>query len=107
VTISAAGVIACPTCTVAPIATVSTNTTLDSTFYAVLCNAAGGAIAITLPSAASITPKQYVVKKIDSTPNGCTISPPSGNIDTLPSLVLNVQSQSVTLQANASQWYAE
>ena len=55
------------------ITTVSTNTTLDSSYGMVLVDASGGAVTITLPAVASNSGRRYSIKKIDSSANAVTV----------------------------------
>jgi hypothetical protein len=104
IAVSAAGAVSIATSsfTTLTISTVATNTVLDNTFYTVLCNAAGGAVTITLPA---LSGKLYNVKKIDGTTNACTIAASSGNIDNLPSVSITSQYTAFQFQNNGSQWY--
>jgi hypothetical protein len=52
---------------------VSTNTTLDASHYAVEVDASGGAITITLPAASTAARRIYKIIKIDSSGNSVTI----------------------------------
>ena len=84
------------------VSTISANTLLDATFGTVLCNAAGGAITVTLPALAQ---KTYFIKKIDSSINPCTVVASSGNIDNLPSVTITSRFTSYQFQNDGSQWW--
>lgn len=93
---------------VLPIVSVSANTTLTSTHYTVLVNAAGGAITITLPAGSSNDGRIYNVIKTDSSVNAVTISP--NGTDTIlgsASAVISNQNETLTIQAFGSTgtWY--
>lgn len=65
--------------TAAPIRTIAANYTVAAADHTVFCNAAGGAITVTLPSAAANGGKIYVIKRVNAAGAGggpfCTISP--------------------------------
>jgi len=69
----------------------------------VLANATTATFAVTLPAHASGT--QVVVKKIDSSTNIVTITPPSGLIDGLASYPLNVQYAALTVISDGTNWH--
>lgn len=74
--------------------------------YTILCDAAGGAIIITLPAASSVTGHIYNVKKIDSTTNTVTLSP-SGvdTIDNASTISTEIQWVSIMVQSDGTNWY--
>lgn len=88
------------------ITTVSANTTLNTTHYTVLVNAATAGVTITLPAASGVTGRMYVIKKIDSSANTVTID---GNgtekIDGANTVTLSAQWNSRTIQCDGSAWY--
>lgn len=92
----------------APIATVTTNTTLDAAVdgSTVLVDATSGNLTITLPLAADAIYRRYYVKKIDATANTVTVD---GNgaetIDDAANYVLTVQYQSVTVHCDGTEWW--
>ena len=92
----------------APIAEVSTSTALDGTATGatVLVNASGGAVTITLPTAAVGEDRRYTIKKIDSSAFTVTID---GNgaetIDGATTAVITMQYESVTVQSDGTSWY--
>jgi len=88
------------------IATVSANTTLNTTHYTVLVNAATAGITITLPAVASNSGRVYTIKKIDSSANTVTIDG-SGTekIDGANTATLSAQWNSRTIHCDGSAWY--
>lgn len=88
------------------IATISASTTLNSTYYTVLCNCTSGAITVTLPAAASNDGRVYNIKKIDSSANVVTIDANgSETIDDDTTLVIESQYTSVEIQSDGvSEW---
>ena len=85
--------------------TITTATTLDGTHYTVRSDATGGAFTVTLPAAAGVTGRVYVVKKIDSSGNAVTVD---GNgaetIDGSTTFPLTAQFDIVTIQSNGTGW---
>lgn len=86
---------------IAPITTISTGTTLDSTYYTVLCN---GTFTVTLPAAANNTGRVYNVKNI-----GVGTVTVDGNgaetIDGAATYPLSTQYQTVTIQCDGTAWF--
>lgn len=71
----------------------------------VIANAASGAITLTLPSAATITGKEYVFKKTDSSSNQITIvGAGSETIDGSANRKLSARYESVRLVSDGSNW---
>ena len=72
----------------------------------VFVDASGGAVTITLPTAASATDVEYFVKKIDSSANAVTID---GNgaetIDDATTQVLSSQYDAITLYSDGTEWW--
>lgn len=78
-------------------------TALDSTL---LCNALGGAITITLPSAASIPGRLLTIKKTDSSIYSITVDANSTEtIDGELTVSISYQYESVTIQSDGSNWH--
>jgi hypothetical protein len=71
----------------------------------ILVSASGGAVAITLPSAATVPGREYVVKKTDATANAVTISDAgAATIDGQASVATSVQYQSYVLVSDGTNW---
>jgi len=85
------------------IVTVSSNTTLTNGYTAVLVNASAGTRTITLPAPTS--GKVFHIKKIDSSLNAVTISPPSGTIDGAASKSLASQYSSLTIISDGTNFF--
>lgn len=85
------------------IAGVSTDVTLDATRHTVLCDASGASRTISLPSPNSAVGRVYVVKKVDSTANPCSVA---GTIDGGSSLTLSIQYTFVRVQSDGNQWWS-
>lgn len=85
---------------------VSSNTTLDGTYYVVLCNASSAAFTITLPASSSNGGKIYNIKKTDSSGNAVTIDGnASETIDGDATKTLNLQYESITIICDGSNWH--
>ena len=88
------------------IATITTNTTLDSTYKIVLCDATAGNVTATAPVASGNSGRGYLLKKIDQTANTCSFAiTSSGNIDPIPGLTLYSQWSIIGIHSNGTQWY--
>jgi hypothetical protein len=93
------------------VSTITTNTALTAYDKTVLCDASDGAITVTLPSAASSCSGNlcsvFDVKKIDSTPNSCTVVVTGGvtKIDAATSSIINSQYASRTYQSDGTQYW--
>lgn len=94
----------------AAIDSVTASTTLDEGHCTVLADATGGAIVLTLPTAASAYSdglgRRYTAKKIDSGGNTVTLDGAgSETIDGATTKVLSAQYASVTIQSNGTAWF--
>lgn len=88
------------------IATKTTAYTLTATDHTVLCHAQTGAFTVTLPSAASLAGREYVIKKIDTSGNSITVTPSSGQtIDTAANYSLATAHKYVRLQSDGTNWF--
>lgn len=88
-----------------PQAALSSNTTLDDTYYTVLVNSTSGNITITLPTAAGNANRVYVIKKIDASGNTVTIDGNGVNIDGAATKVISTQWAGATVHCNGGGWY--
>jgi len=86
------------------IVTKTSDYTATATDYTILCDASGGDLTITLPSAASIPAHIYNVKKIDSSDNLVTIASVS-TIDSEASVSTYIQWTNIALQSNGTNWF--
>jgi hypothetical protein len=85
-----------------PITTISTTTTLDATYYTVLCSAT---LTVNLPAAASSSGQVYNIKNIGSGTT-ITIDPnASETIDGATTYTLTTQYESVSIQCDGSNWF--
>lgn len=87
------------------ISTITSNTTLDNTYYTVLANAAGGAITVTLPAAATCSGREYVIKKIDNSNNVVIDGFASETIDGATTKTLTTQYETAAIQCNGTAWF--
>jgi len=87
----------------ANLVSVSSNTTLTNGNSIVLVNATSGSRTITLPAPTS--GKIFNIKKIDSSANTVTISPPSGTIDGSASRVIFSQYDSLTITSDGTNYF--
>lgn len=82
---------------------ISTDITLDATYYEVLVDASGGNRVETLPAAASSIGRVYVIKKSDSSVNSVTIDGnASETIDGATTKVVNTQYSGWQIHVNAA-----
>ncbi|MCI0329876.1 MAG: hypothetical protein L0196_02835 [candidate division Zixibacteria bacterium] len=88
------------------ITTVSGTLTLGDAHSMVLCDAAGGAITVNLPTAVGRNGRQYTIKKIDGSGNAVTIDPAGGeSIDFFATYTLSTTMKYVTIVSNGSHWF--
>lgn len=78
-----------------------TTTKTDSTIN---CNAASGAIAISLSNANAVLGQIYTVKKTDATANACTLTPTSGTIDGVANLAISTAQDSAQVKFDGTNW---
>jgi hypothetical protein len=91
-----------PSCTV----TVTSNTTVSAATCVLLVNASSGNIAVTLPGAASAT-QALAIKKIDSSANTVTVSPPTGTLDSGANYVESAQNQSILVTSDLTNYWIQ
>jgi hypothetical protein len=86
---------------------VSGNTTLDDTHYAVMVDASGGDITISLPAASGLAGRMYYIKKIaGATSNVVTIDPSGAElIDDAATKDLSNNYQAATIICDGDEWY--
>lgn len=88
------------------ITTVSAATTLDKTHNVILVDATGGSRTMNLPTAASSTRREYVVKKIDSSGNTVVLDGnASETIDGATTQTLTGQYDWFKIKSNGTAWY--
>lgn len=83
--------------------TITTTTTLDNTYYAVLCNSSS-AFTVNLPAAASNTGRVYYIKNINTgtvTVDGNA----SETIDGATTYALSTQYQAIMIVSNGTNWF--
>lgn len=98
-----------------PIATITTNTSPTIANQTILCDATGGAVTVTLPTAAAAYNSTaaagvvFDVKKIDGSINSCTITISGGatNIDGATTNVISVQYTNRTYQSDGTQYWVK
>ncbi len=89
--------------TATPYTTVSANYTAAAGDYMIFCNVTGANRTITLPSAASNGGRVYVVRRVGTGSNDCTVTPVQGG-----TRVLNdgfLQPRAVTVQSDGTTWW--
>jgi len=88
------------------LATKTANYTATDTDYTILGNATGGAITITLPKAATVNGKVYVIKKVDASGNAVTIDGDGAEtIDGSATQALSSQYDKAVIQSDGSNWH--
>lgn len=85
-----------------PIDTVTANVTLTVAHYTVLVDASAGDVTVTLPSAASVPHRMYVVKKIDASVNDVIFS---GTLDGDADKRIGTRYTSLTIQSDGTSWW--
>lgn len=82
------------------IRTITTSATAAVTDYTLLCDATGGVVVVTLPTASGATGRIYTVKKIDASANNVTLATVDGGTKTI-----SVRYSGYTVQSDGSLWY--
>ncbi len=71
----------------------------------ILCNATGGPVAVTLPSAVGIQGRSFQVKKVDSSANVCSLATISGQtVDGASTVQITAQYASRKVESDNSNW---
>ncbi len=86
------------------ITTITSNTTLNDTYYTVLINANSNSVTITLPQAKTCMRRIYVLKSIDVS-NTVTVSTSGENIDHSSNYVFSIQDEVIKVQSDGTQWW--
>lgn len=86
------------------ISTITANYTATSSDYTILCNNNGGTFQLTLPSAASISGKIYVIRKTDESTNLLTISPSLKLTESTTISSLDYP-KTIRIQSDGTSWY--
>jgi hypothetical protein len=90
---------------------VSSITDADSPYsladrFAILSDTSNAAITVTLPAAASVNGRVYVIKKTDGSANTVTIDPnASETIDGQPTYILTTQYEALMILCDGSNWF--
>jgi len=85
--------------------TIAGTTTIDESYRVVLANAAGGAMDVDLPTAASMKHRGFTIKKIDASANAVTIDPDGvETIDGVAGLALSAQYDSAIIISDGTSW---
>lgn len=88
------------------ITTKSANATISANESIIGCNAAGGNITLTLPSASGIVGRHYTVKKLDSSANMINVDAASSEtIDGSASQALTAQYQVLKIVSDGTNWW--
>lgn len=88
------------------VASISTSTTADATAAVYLVDATGGAVTLTLPTAASALRRTYNVKKTDSSLNAVTIDGAGAEtIDGAATQTLIAQYESIMIVSDGTSWF--
>jgi hypothetical protein len=91
-----------------PITTVTANYTAGANDYTILCNnAASSPITITLPTAAGISGRVYIIKKIAANSSNAVTLDGYGSetIDGATTVAIATQYSSYTIQSNGTSWF--
>ena len=85
--------------------TKTSNYTITSTDDVIAADAAGGAVTITLPTAAGITGRQFTVKRINTGANTVTVATTGGQtIDGDATQILNLPQTSISMVSDGTNW---
>lgn len=84
---------------------ITSNYTVTAGDHTVFANATGGNITVTLPTAANIVGRQYIIKRVDPSVNSVTIDPDgSETIEGASTMALTGQ-RSVIIQSDNNNWW--
>tara|TARA_B100000214_G_scaffold317245_1_gene251061 strand:- start:1819 stop:2676 length:858 start_codon:yes stop_codon:yes gene_type:complete len=84
---------------------VTQNHTVTATDHTIFANATGTNVTITLPTAANIMGRQYIIKRVDSSGNNVTIDPDgSETIEGASTMILDT-GRSVVIQSDNNNWW--
>jgi hypothetical protein len=87
---------------------VSTDTTLDSSYYRVNVDASGGAVIITLPTAVGISGQTFIIRKSDSSGNAVTVDGAgSETINGSAGYSLTAHRQTVSISSDGAGWMVD
>lgn len=87
------------------VAAKTTTYTANANDSVILCNATSAAFTVTLPTAASITGTEYMIKKTDSSVNACTVGTTSSQtIDGSTTYALSLQYKYVRVISDGANW---
>ena len=85
---------------------ITSDITLNDTHTVVTVDASSAAVTLTLPIAANVSGRYYVIKKIDSSANNVIIDANgSETIDGALTNIISAQYDSVSVISDASQWW--
>lgn len=87
--------------TAAPIVTVSANYSVQLTDHRIFCNVTGNDRTITMPSAAAGQGRIYMIRRVGTGSNNCTVTPVAGN-PVLSNGFLDIQG--ITLTSDGTNW---
>lgn len=88
------------------VATLSSNTTLDTSHHVILVDATSAQVTLTLPSATTTSARQYMIKKKDSSSNAVVVSASnSQTIDGQASTSFNTQYEAIMVVSDGSNWF--
>ena len=87
--------------------TISTDTTLDDSYYIVLCDddTAGAQFTVTLPLATTDTGRTYFIKKLGTTANIVIDANGSEKIDDGLTATLTTQYEAITVISDGTGWH--
>lgn len=87
-----------------PLSTVTSNTTLSTGNYTVICDTTVGAVTVTLPTAASSAGRIYIIKRTGA--NNVIIDPDGSElIDGVATKTLSTDMSAVTIQSDSVGWF--
>lgn len=84
--------------------TITGATTLTYADQTVLCNAAGGAFTVTLPTAAGVTGKRFTLKRTSASNNVTVDGAGSETIDAAATKTLGAQHAAITIESDGTNW---
>lgn len=86
------------------VTTITSNTTLDTSYNVIICDNGASAITVTLPTASGILGRLYTIKKGSSTSDITIVGNASETIDGAASIVMSDQMDALSIFSDGTNW---
>lgn len=88
-----------------PVTSITTDVSLDYSYYVVLVDASGGDVTVTMPTPSLGAGREFVVKRVDSSGNVVTVSGNGGNIDGSTTQTISTQYEVLRMIGDGTDWW--